>query len=104
MVRENVIVREGLNLTLDLTMTVATVLLLTLAVVSWKIWSPSGGENVIIMWVPIAILEWSFAGAMVSVLFRLAYRRGIHAVNLELYTWVVAKPFIGLSITAPLRE
>jgi hypothetical protein len=78
-----------------LTIVVAIALLLTLGVVSCVLWLRPG-QNPIIMWVPIAILEWSFAGAMVSVLFRLAYRRRIHAVNFELYTWMVAKPFIGL--------
>jgi hypothetical protein len=91
-----------------LTILVAVVLVLTLAAVTYAIWPRidgelkplQPGEDLFIMWVPIAILQWSFTGAMVSVLYRLAYRKRIHAVDLELYTQVVAKPFIGLFMGA----
>ncbi|HEV8238857.1 MAG TPA: hypothetical protein VGS57_05780 [Thermoanaerobaculia bacterium] len=58
------------------------------------VWRP--GEDFNIMWVPIAIIEWAFAGAMVSVLYRLATRRGLPAGRSALYTWVIARPVIGL--------
>jgi hypothetical protein len=80
-----------------LTTCVAIVLLTILGGLSIVIWRMS---NIFIMWVPIAILEWAFAGAMVSVLYRLAYRKNIKSVGLSLYTWVVAKPFIGLFMGA----
>jgi hypothetical protein len=77
-----------------LTTAVATILLIVLGVISYCIYGQK--TEIFIMWVPIAILEWAFAGAMVSVLYRLAYRRHLESVGLSLYTWVVAKPFIGL--------
>ncbi|MGH8059029.1 MAG: hypothetical protein ACREOH_17635, partial [Candidatus Entotheonellia bacterium] len=99
-----------------LTVIVAAVFLLVLAGVSYLIWSrdangaligkPEDGiimkpeKGIIIMWVPISILEWAFAGAMVSVLYRLAYRKSIQRVDLELYTWAIAKPIIGLFMGA----
>lgn len=91
-----------------LTVIVGAVLLLVLAAVSYLIWPHDANgrpiwkpeEGIIIMWVPIAILEWAFAGAMVSVLYRLAYRTKIQRVDLELYTWTIAKPIIGLFMGA----
>lgn len=91
-----------------LTVIVAAVLLLVLAAVSYLIWPRDANgaliwkaeDGIIIMWVPIAILEWAFAGAMVSVLYRLAYRKSIQRVDLELYTWAIAKPIIGLFMGA----
>ncbi len=92
-----------------LTVLVVIVLLVSLAAVTYAIWprDESGelkrlqpGEDLFVMWVPIAILQWAFTGAMVSVLYRLAYRTKIHAVDLELCTWIIAKPFIGLFMGA----
>ena len=91
-----------------LTVIVGAVLLLVLAEVSYLIWPRDANgaliwkpeKGIIIMWVPIAILEWAFAGAMVSVLYRLAYRRRIQRVDWELYTWAIAKPIIGLFMGA----
>lgn len=96
--------RESEKRLLWLTVVFAAVLLLVLAAVSVVIWprNPEGkpiwdsAKNTIIMFIPVPILEWSFAGAMVSVLFRLAYRKRISRVGLELYTWAIAKPVIGL--------
>lgn len=94
---------------LRLTVIAGAVLLLVLGGVSYLIWPRDDAtgaliwkpeKGIIIMWVPIAILEWAFAGAMVSVLYRLAYRKRIQRVDLELYTWVVAKPIIGLFMGA----
>lgn len=79
-----------------LTLIYIIALLAVLALVSWLIW----GKDSIIMWVPVAILQWSFAGGMVAVLYRLAYRKEIRTVGLELYIWVIAKPIIGLFMGA----
>jgi hypothetical protein len=85
---------------------VATVLMLVIAVLSYYLWDPDIADPQkrrsapIIMFVPVPILQWAFAGAMISVLYRLAYRIDIKAVGLELYTWVVAKPLIGLFMGA----
>ena len=95
---------EGERRLLRLTIVVAAVLVIVLAAVSFAIWPRNdkgalewkSGQNFAIMFVPISILEWSFAGAMVSVLYRLAYRKRIRQVGFELYTWAVAKPVIGL--------
>ena len=76
-----------------LTITFAVILLTVLAAISVVIYDRT---NIFIMWVPIAILEWAFAGAIVSVLYRLAYRKNLTSVGLPLYTWLVAKPLIGL--------
>jgi hypothetical protein len=87
--------REDEKGLLRLTIVVAGVLLLVLGGVSSVLWYKAP-RNPIIMFVPVAILEWSFTGAMVSVLYRLAYRKRIHHVGLELYIWAIAKPLIGL--------
>jgi hypothetical protein len=52
-----------------LTAIVAATQLLVLTAVSIVLWRFNG--NPTIMFVPAAILEWSFAGAVVSVLYRL---------------------------------
>lgn len=85
-----------------LTLGVAVALLVTLTAVSLALWPRENGELVwpvaspIVMWVPIPILEWAFAGGMVAVLYRLAMRRDLPPSRLGLYTWVVAKPIVGL--------
>ncbi len=85
-----------------LTVVVAVALLGILTAISIAIWPRVDGrlkwpvDNPIIMFVPIAILEWAFAGGMVSVLLRLASRRDLPASRLGLYTWAIAKPIIGL--------
>jgi hypothetical protein len=86
-----------------ITVIVALVFILILTTVSFAIWPYDDDgrrhwrpeRGVWIMFVPVNIFEWAFAGAMVSVLYRLAYRRRLQRVGLELYTWIVAKPFIG---------
>jgi hypothetical protein len=75
-----------------LTVTVVFLLLGPLALTSYLIW----GKAINIMYVPIAIIEWAFAGGMVSVLYRLTTRRGLPTGRLPLYTWAIAKPVIGL--------
>ena len=76
-----------------LTVIYIIVLFSLLALISWLTW---GQGAIIIMWVPVAILQWSFAGGMVAVLYRLAYRKEVLTVGLELYVWAIAKPIIGL--------
>ena len=58
-----------------LTILVAAVLMLVLAAISLALWPREAdgrlwwnpqGSNIFIMWVPIAILEWALAGAMVA--------------------------------------
>ena len=74
--------------------TVVAVLLLALSGVSWVMWV-HGATNPM-MWVPVALLEWSFTGAMLSILFELANWKQIHRIGLELYIWISAKPLLGL--------
>lgn len=77
---------------LRLTIIFVVLLVVVLTAVSIVIWN----QNPLIMWVPAAILEWAFAGGMVAVLYRLAYRKEIRTVGMELYTWSIARPIIGL--------
>jgi len=75
----------------------AIVLVGVVALVSWLIWD-SG--NPIIMFVPIAIWEWSFAGGMVAVLYRLGSPRLAKPDGLQLYSWAIATPAAGLFLGA----
>lgn len=70
---------------------VEVVLLAVMAAVSVIVW---GRPDPLIMYVPVPIVQWSFAGGMVAVLYRLAYRRG--PVPDRLYSWAIAKPVIGM--------
>lgn len=70
-------------------------LLIIMGVLTYLLWNKG---NYTIAWVPVAILEWSFLGGMVAVLYRLAYPRNIPRISL--YTWVIAKPIIGLVMGA----
>jgi len=81
---------------LGLTVVVAAVLLLVLGGLSYLLWHGRLGPAPIVMYVPVPILEWAFAGALVSVLYRLAYRKSLPRTPLGLYTWAVAKPIVGL--------
>ena len=49
---------------------------------------------VIIAFVPVEILEWSFMGGMVAVLYHLAYKQ--KNLEIEFVAWIIAKPIIGL--------
>jgi peptidoglycan/LPS O-acetylase OafA/YrhL len=49
-----------------------------------------------IMFVPVYILEWGFVGGMLAVLYQAAYRRKDKNAEIELETWIVAKPIIGI--------
>ncbi len=70
-------------------------LLIIMGLLSYLLWDT---KPFTIAWVPVAVLQWSFLGGMVAVLYRLAYRR--NTPGIELYTWVVAKPIIGLVMGA----
>jgi hypothetical protein len=80
-----------------LTILYVLILLLTLVGVSFIIWNK---PDYFIMYVPVPILEWAFVGSMVGVLFRLAYRKKVWTSAIGLYTWVIAKPIIGLFMGA----
>ena len=67
--------------------------LLILAGLSYMLWDKPAFT---IAWVPIDIMQWAFIGGVVAVLYRLAYRPGSARTPVELYTWMVVKPIIGL--------
>jgi len=71
------------------------VLLLIMGSLTYVVW---GKPDYIIMYVPVPILQWSFAGGMIAVLYRLAYQR--NTPGIRLYIWAVAKPIIGLFMGA----
>ncbi len=70
-------------------------LLIIMGVLSYLLW---GKGPYIIAYIPIPVLQWSFLGGMVAVLYRLAYRRNNPGIGL--YIWIVAKPIIGLVMGA----
>jgi hypothetical protein len=72
-------------------------LLLTIGIVSFVVWNK---PDYFIMYVPVPILEWAFVGSMVAVIYRLSYRKIIWDSSIGLYTWVIAKPIIGLFMGA----
>jgi hypothetical protein len=72
-------------------------LLLTIGIVSFVVWNK---PDYFIMYVPVPILEWAFVGSMVAVIYRLSYRKIIWNGSIGLYTWVIAKPMIGLFMGA----
>ncbi len=67
--------------------------LLIMASVTYMLWDK---PTFTIAWVPVDIMEWAFVGGFVAVLYRLAYQRGPGRTRIELYTWMVAKPIIGM--------
>lgn len=68
----------------------SAVLLLLIAGVSCLVWDKPDPK---IMYVPVPILVWAFAGGMVGVLYQIAFRRSQTA---RFYTWLVAKPIVGM--------
>ncbi len=80
-----------------LTIVYVVVLLTIVAIVSFLLWNKT---DPVIMYVPVPILEWAFVGSMIAVLYRLTYRKKVWDSNLGLYTWVIAKPIIGLVMGA----
>jgi hypothetical protein len=69
------------------------ILLVMLCILSWLVWNRG---NLILMFVPVAIWEWSFAGGMVAVIYRLASPRFAKPAGLQLYAWAVGRPITGL--------
>ena len=80
-----------------LTFVFICLLLLTLVIISIVVWNQ---PDYYIMYVPVPILEWAFVGSMVAVIYRLAYRKKVWTSRIGLYTWVIAKPIIGLFMGA----
>jgi hypothetical protein len=80
-----------------LTILFELLLLVSITIVSIVVWNK---PSYFIMYVPVPILEWAFVGSMVAVLYRLAYRKKVWNSHIGLYTWVVAKPVIGLCMGA----
>lgn len=72
-----------------------------IAIVSYFIWCKKDPcSNPIIMFVPIAIWEWSFAGGMAAVLYRLGSTKLRKPDGLQLYSWAIATPVTGLFLGA----
>ncbi len=70
-------------------------LIAVMAVLSYVLWDRT---DPIIAYVPVPILQWSFIGGVIAVLYRMAYRQNTPGVSL--YIWVVAKPIIGIAMGA----
>jgi hypothetical protein len=69
----------------------AVILGLVLVVITIAIWNR---PDPTVAYVPVPILEWSFAGGMVAVINRLADRRPLPRNNL--YRWIIARPITGV--------
>jgi hypothetical protein len=65
----------------------ALVLVLAAAVVAKVLWNK---EDPHFAYVPVYILFWGFAGGIVSVLMRAAYRHGFDADDFDLGTWMLS--------------
>jgi peptidoglycan/LPS O-acetylase OafA/YrhL len=70
------------------------VLLLIMGGVAYYLWDKPDPQ---IWYVPVPILMWAFIGGMVGVLYQLAFGQGL---NPRFYTWLVAKPVVGLVMGA----
>jgi hypothetical protein len=66
-----------------------------MAVISIMLWNQ---PDPTIAYVPVPILQWSFIGGVIAVLYQLAYRHNMPGVSL--YIWVVTKPIIGMAMGA----
>lgn len=93
----NAMQMSGSRTALCLVIVYIGVLVGVLAGVSWLIWNKG---NPIIMFVPVAIWEWSFAGGIVAVLHRLGSPRLSKPEGLQLYSWAVSTPIVGLFLGA----
>jgi peptidoglycan/LPS O-acetylase OafA/YrhL len=80
-----------------LTILYVLLLLSAIVIVSLVVWDK---PTYFIMYVPVPILEWAFVGGMLAVLYRLAYRKKLWNSSLGLYTWIIAKPILGLFMGA----
>jgi peptidoglycan/LPS O-acetylase OafA/YrhL len=70
------------------------VLLLIISGVAYLVWNRPDSR---IMYVPVPILVWAFAGGMVGVLYQLAFRKKLGP---RFYVWLVAKPVVGMIMGA----
>ena len=72
-------------------LTYGVILGLVLLVITIAVWNR---PDPIVAYVPVPILEWSFAGGMVAVINRLANPRPLSRNHL--YRWMIARPIIGI--------
>ena len=72
-------------------------LVVTMAVITYFLWDKKDPR---IMYVPVPILQWSFVGGVAGVLYRLAFRGADASKDPNLFSWIVAKPVIGLFMGA----
>ncbi len=70
------------------------ILLGIMGIASIALWNYPHHGPIIIAYVPVEILEWSFMGGMVAVLYHLAYKQ--KNLKIEFAAWIIAKPIIGL--------
>jgi len=70
-------------------------LLVVMVVATILLW---GQPDPRIAYVPLPILQWSFLGGMVAVLYRLANQA--NTPNVHLYIWIITKPIIGMVMGA----
>lgn len=73
------------------------VLLVFGAGVSFLLWNQ---KNFTIAYVPVAILQWSFIGGLVAVLYRAAYKLPNEDASIRVSTWIIVKPIIGMVMGA----
>jgi len=83
---------------LPLVIAYVIVLVAVLTVVSWLIWNRK--DMPFIMFVPVAILEWAFAGGMVAVIYRLASPGLTKPKGRQLYAWAIGRPITGVFLGA----
>src|SRR3990172_8152159 len=76
------------------TVAFACALFALVGVVVYLLWTRP--TEPIVLFVPVYILVWGLLGGGVGVLHRLAFHRGDGKLGPELFTWVVAKPIIGM--------
>ena len=81
------------RLVLEITFLYVVLTIATMVVATKKLWDKT---NIIIAWVPISIIEWAFLGGMVAVIYGLAYHRKRFTNLMQLGTWAIAKPLIGI--------
>ena len=72
-------------------------LLIILGLLSYILWDRA---DPMIMYVPVPILQWAFVGGMVNVLYRLAFDRSALPEGDVLYSWIIAKPVVGIVMGA----
>ncbi len=67
-----------------------------LAITSYLVWNKA---EIRIMFVPLAVWQWSFLGAVSGVLYRISVHPGSEPQEKrDLYMWAIARPFIGTAL------